>query len=414
MTQAPPSPGFAPSTETATSRAPLWTRGFALLCASTVLCYFANYLVGVVLPLYVQNLGGDPIIIGLVFTSFSATSFVLRPLIGHLSDTWSVRGTIAIGAGLLGWLAFPFLVPSLLVAFFANAIRGIGWGAFSSGSSTAVALLAPPTRRGEASGQYSIAGTASQAFAPAIGLWLLHLTGNFSLVFIIGGVCGLSALVLLLTQLPTIGTSKASFLGSLKWPKDGINVNSFVEPRVLLASMLLVCLTLTTPVTFAFVPVHAISIGVENISLYFVAAGVTSIAARLVLGRLLDRGSRGLWIVGGYSSLAIAFAVFTQARGLEGFIVAAVFSAFGASLAQPALMALAMDRAATGRMGKAMATYSMFYRVGEGLGAPFAGALIVAFGFTGMYLGAMAIVLTGVVLAFINWGTVGHPTGRAA
>src|SRR5215213_4160830 len=168
MTQAPPRGSL--TGESTTARTPLWTRGLALICTSTVLCYFANYLVGVVLPLYVQDIGGDPIVIGLVFTSFSATSFVLRPLIGHLSDTWSVRGTIAIGAGLLGALPLPMLVPSLWIAFVSNAIRGVGWGAFSSGSSTAVALLAPPARRGEASGQYSIATTASQAFAPAVGL----------------------------------------------------------------------------------------------------------------------------------------------------------------------------------------------------------------------------------------------------
>ncbi|MEA2638927.1 MAG: hypothetical protein QOF51_321 [Chloroflexota bacterium] len=407
-------PGATPNPESALLRTPLWTRAFVLLCTSTVLCYFANYLVGVVLPLYVQNLGGDPIVIGLVFTSFSATSFVLRPLIGHLSDAWSVRGTIAIGAGLLGGLPFPLLAPSLWVAFLSNAVRGVGWGAFSSGSSTAVGLLAPPTRRGEASGQYSIAGTASQSFAPAIGLWLLHATGSFSLVFCIGGLCGLSALALLLTQVPHIGAGKTSFRGAFGWPQDGLSLRTFVEPRVLLASMLLVCVTLTSPVTFAFVPVHALAIGVENISLYFIVAGITSIAARLVLGRYLDRGSRGTWIVGGYALLGLAFAVFTQVRGLEGFLIAAVLSAAGTSLAQPALMALAMDRAAAGRMGKAMATYSMFFRVGEGLGAPLAGALIVHYGFTGMYLGALVIVLTGVVLAVANWGTVGRPTRHPA
>src|SRR5262245_17108926 len=129
MTQAPPRGSL--TGETTVVRAPLWTRGLALICVSSILCYFANYLVGVVLPLYVQEIGGDPIVIGLVFTSFSATSFLLRPLIGHLSDTWSVRGTIAIGAGLLGALPFPLLIPSLWIAFLSNAVRGVGWGAFS-------------------------------------------------------------------------------------------------------------------------------------------------------------------------------------------------------------------------------------------------------------------------------------------
>jgi len=405
------SPGLPVSNEAAAVRTQLWTRGFVLLCTTTVLCYFANYSVGVVLPLYVQKIGGDPIIIGLVFSSFSATSFVLRPLIGHLSDAWSVRGTIAIGAGLLGALPFPFIVPSLWVAFLANATRGIGWGAFSSGSSTAVGLLAPPARRGEAAGQYSIAGTASQAFAPALGLWLLNVTGNFSVVFVMGGACGLAALTLLLTLVPRVGAGTTTLRSALALPKTGMSLSSFIETRVLLASMLLVCLTLTTPVTSTFIPVHALALGVNNIGLYFIVVGITSIGARLVFGRYLDRGSRGVWIAAGYSVLAIALVVFTQVRGLEGFIAAAILSAIGISLAQPALMALAMDLAAPGRMGKSMATYSMFFRLGEGLGSPIAGALIVHFGFTGMYVGALAIILTGILLVGLNWGSIGNRAG---
>jgi MFS family permease len=392
----------------------LWTRGFVLLCISTVLCYFANYLVGVVLPLYVQDLGGNPVIIGLVFTAFSVTSFVLRPLIGHLTDVWSVRGTIAIGAALLGGLPFSLVAPTLWVAFVANGLRGIGWGAFSSGSSTAVALLAPPQRRGEASGQYSVAGTASQAFAPAIGLWLLQQTGSYAFVFVLGGLCGLGALVVLLTQVPRLGVGKTTFRGAFAWPAAGISLSSFVEARVLLASLLLVCVTLTTPMSTVFIPVHALALGVEHISFYFIAAGITSITLRLMLGRYLDRGSRGRWIVGGYALLALAFVAFTQVRGLEGFLLAAVLSASGIALAQPSMMALAMDRAASGRMGKAMATYSMFFRAGEGLGAPFAGWLILQFGFTGMYVGALAIVLMGIVLALANWGTLGRRASQPA
>jgi predicted MFS family arabinose efflux permease len=77
-------------------------------------------------------------------------------------------------------------------------------------------------------------------------------------------------------------------------------------------------------------------------------------------------------------------------------------------------MALAIDRAAPSRMGKAMATYSMFFRVGEGLGAPLAGALIMLFGYAGMYVGAMVYAAVGVLLAVLNWGTVGRPLARRA
>lgn len=412
MTHAPSTLDALPPTEPS-GRPRLWTRGFVLLCLVTALCYFSNYLINVTLPLFVEELGGSPVVAGLIFTSFSVASFILRPLAGHLIDTWSVRGTLVLGSGLLGTFGAAFLVPSIWVACVANAVRGVGWGATNTAGSSAVALTSPPSRRGEASGHYSLASTVAVSFAPALGLWLLSATGSFSVVFAAATGAGLLA-VALAAAMPPIGSRTTSFLGALSLPRGGLSFGSFVDRPVLLASLLLVCITLTQPITFAFVPVHAKNVGVDNIGLYFIASGATSILARFVLGPLLDRGSRGLWIVVGYGMMMAAFVAFILANRIELFIVAAVFTGVGHSVAQPSLMALAMDRADRSRMGKAMATYSMFYRVGEGVGAPVAGALIVAFGFSGMYLGGIAYSVAGVLLALLNWRTVGKPVGARA
>jgi MFS family permease len=113
----------------------------------------------------------------------------------------------------------------------------------------------------------------------------------------------------------------------------------------------------------------------------------------------------------GYVLLLLSFVVFIVSTSLVLFVLAGVIGAAGLALSQPALMAFAMDRASPGRMGKAMATYSMFYRVGEGVGSPVAGALIVAFGFGGMYVGAMVLCVVGMLLTAANWATVGRPVG---
>src|SRR5436309_10943584 len=119
--------------------APLWTRGFVLLCLITVMVYCSYQLVTVLLPLFVQTLGGSPLVAGLVFSSFSVTSFILRPLMGHLTDTWSVRGTLFGGASIIGALGLACGLPSIWAALVANAVRGIGWGACTTSLSTAVA-----------------------------------------------------------------------------------------------------------------------------------------------------------------------------------------------------------------------------------------------------------------------------------
>ncbi len=406
-------PSVTPDAAAATGRPRLWTRSFTLLCAVTVLCYSSHQLVSVVLPLFIQGLGGSPVIAGLVFTSFSVTSFILRPLIGHLIDTWSVRGVLITGTAILGSLGASFMVPSLWVAFIANAVRGVGWGAFSTGHTTGVALTAPVSRRAEASGYSSVATTTASAFAPALGLWLLGNTGKFSVVFALAGAAGLAATVAAV-MIPHIGGVGTTFRRALTFKREGLSLEAFIERPVLLASLLLVCITMTQPVTFAFVPVHAKAVGVENISLYFVATGVTSILARILLGRIVDRGNRGIWMATGYSAMMAAFAIFIMADRIEMFIAAGFLNAIGHSLGQPALSAFAMDRAAPGRMGKAMATFSMAYRVGEGVGAPLAGALIVAFGYPAMYVGAMTYAALGLALTVLNWRTVGKPMPRHA
>jgi predicted MFS family arabinose efflux permease len=215
-------------------------------------------------------------------------------------------------------------------------------------------------------------------------------------------------------MIPRIGSSGTTFRRALTIPREGWSVDAFIERPVILASTLLVCITMTQPVTFAFVPVHARAVGVTNISLYFVATGTTSILARIVLGRMVDRGNRGIWMAAGYSAMIAAFATFIMADRIELFMAAGFLNAIGHSLGQPALSAFAMDRAAPGRMGKAMATFSMAYRVGEGIGAPVAGALIVAFGYPGMYIGAMTYAAAGLALTALSWQTVSKPAPRPA
>jgi MFS family permease len=211
--------------------------------------------------------------------------------------------------------------------------------------------------------------------------------------------------------MPRIGSGTTSFWGAFALPRNGISVETFVERQVLLASLLLVCSTMTWPMTFAFVPLYAVSLGIENVSIYYIASGVTSILARVAIGPHMDRGSRGHWILAGYGTLLLSFVAFLLTGSIFGFVVAGVLSAIGLAMSQPALMAFAMDRAVAGRMGKAMATYSMFYRVGEGVGSPVAGLLIVAFGYGGMYVGAIALAGLGMVLTVVNWKTVGRPVG---
>jgi MFS family permease len=290
--------------------------------------------------------------------------------------------------------------------FAANGIRGIGWGAYNTAGPTAMAFMAPAGRRAEASGYYNVAAFVAIGLAPALSLWLLSATGEYAWIFILAAVAGFLAMGTY-ALMPAVGP-RGPLRDAFRLPRGRVGLDTFVERRVLLASLLLVWTALAYPVTI-FIPAHALSLGIENIGWYFVTTALVSIGSRLVVGRFVDRGARGYWIVVGNAVSIVGFAVLAVSTSLWMFLVAAVIGSFGSSLSQPALSALSIDLADRSRMGKAMATFSMFYRVGEGLGAPVAGGLIQVLGYPGMYLGAITFTAIGIVLALVNWRVVGKP-----
>ena len=148
--------------------ASIWTRAFALLCLAQFLGYAQHFMLAPVLPLYVTDLGGSPFVVGLVLASFAVTSVVIRPLVGHWADRWSETGVLISGLLFQGASVFLFLFPMIEAVTLANALRGLGWAGLNTGGYSLLALTAPESRRGEASGFYSgVQGAASIIF-PAV------------------------------------------------------------------------------------------------------------------------------------------------------------------------------------------------------------------------------------------------------
>jgi predicted MFS family arabinose efflux permease len=288
----------------------------------------------------------------------------------------------------------------MLAVAIANTIRGTGWAALNTAGCTAVGHVALPGRRAEASSYYSVATSLATTFSPALALWLIAAPyESYSSVF------GLSALAALLAAAtsrlvlpPANRASPATRTGS-----PGLRLGAFVDRGVLLASVLLIALTTTNAAAISFLPLYARSIGIENPGIYFVFSGSVSILLRVAIGRYLDRGSRGLWIVGAFALLATGMGVLRSAPDLTVLVAGGMIYSVGNSLASTMLLALALDLADPQRPGAGMATYSGSYQVGHGLGAPLAGALIQFAGFDGMWIGAIVCALFGIGLTVANW-----------
>ena len=366
--------------------------------------YSNHWLLTPIIPLYVQDLGGSAFTAGLVLLAFAVPSFAFRPFVGHLADKWSAAGVLAVGLVLLSAGTALIVVPAIAMLFVANVVRGVGWAGLNTGGYTTLAIAAPTDRRGEAAGYYTSVTTSASIVFPALSLWLIESRPGFGAVFV-------TAAILVLVGLPaTYGFAKnTGRTQQTTAVADEPARSGLIERGVLLATGLNLCSSLVTPSVMAFVPLYARSLGIMNIGLFYVLAGVTSIVVRPVLGKKSDAIGRGPAIGIGLAAQLIGLALIISAHGIGLILAGGFFVAIGMAMIGSASTALAMDLANPQTRGRAMATYSISFQIGGGLGAMIAGALADWVGLRGMYGGSIVITLAGFALLAAAWKALPQP-----
>lgn len=385
--------------------APLATRAFVVLCCAMFLGYANHWMLMPVIPLYVDAHGGSAFFAGLVLLAFSVPSILVRPFVGRLADRWNAAGVLAIGVVLLVVGSLGLLLPFLVTVFFANVVRGLGWAGFNTGGYATLASAAPEQRRGEAAGYYTSATSGAAMVFPALGLWLLDSHGSFGAAFL--GSVLVTALALPFA-LSLVRTSRAR--ARMGHKAAGDSPTQLLDRGVLIATGLNLCSTLAMPAVMAFLPLYARSLGIEHIGLFYVVAGATNIVVRPLLGRWSDAMGRGPAIGIGLGAQLLGLALIAVANDLAFILAGGLFVALGVAMIGSTTTALAMDLADPRSRGSAMATFSISFQLGAGVGSIVSGALADLAGLRGMYVGSIAITLCGLGLLGFGWKLLPAPS----
>ena len=83
--------------------------------------------------------------------------------------------------------------------------------------------------------------------------------------------------------------------------------------------------------------------------------------------------------------------------------------ALGFAMIGSTATALAIDLVNPRSRGRGMATFSVSYQIGAGVGAIISGALADWVGYRGMYAGSVAITVVGLVLLAASWKLLPRP-----
>ena len=358
--------------------------------------FFSSQNGFVLLPLYVKQLGGNEVEIGLVMGVYSAVGIVSQPLLGPWVDALGRRPFMFVGIACV--LASTLLaavahtVPALIVV---RVLQGLGFSAFFVANFSYVLDLIEPSQRGMALGVYGVSGFASTALAPLAGEWLIRRWG-FNALFAVSGLIVLVA-AWFVWRIREAPRTEVRYVRGFQWAREGV---ADVFRRHMAVAFFF---GLGTGTLSAFLPTFAEELGVRTVGLFYTGYATAAIAVRVVGGRLIDTAGRRAVIVPSMFVLAAASAVLagtgfaaTQRFAVPalGVVIATGILCGGAhGFLYPALAALVADEAPRARRGAVIGIFSAIFLCGQAAGAFAFGGLAHALGYVVAWT-----VLTGLVL----------------
>ena len=322
--------------------------------------FFAGLNCFVLLPLYIQRLGGTEIEIGVVMGLYSTAGIICQPLVGALVDAFGRRqfllfGTVAVFATTL----VAALSNSITVIGLVRLVQGVGFSAFFVANYTLVIDLVPVERRGWALGIYGVSGLIATALAPLAGEWIVRRAG-FRALFLFAAALGAVAVVLAYRG-PRQSRSRNG-AGGIQLPLVG---RDEIFRRHMLVTLFF---GLGTGAVFTFMPTFAESLGVRTLSLFYTGYAGAAMLVRIAAGGLIDSRGRRAVIVPCMLIQALATAILAALglgflRGSEVPVV--LFLVLGGLLAggahgflYPSLAALVTDVTAPARRGSVVGVFS--------------------------------------------------------
>jgi MFS family permease len=370
----------------------IWSRDFILICLANFFVFLGFQMTLPTIPLYVEKLGGNEQLIGMVVGIFTFSALLIRPYAGHTLETKGRRFVFLLGLSLFVLSVGSFgIFPSLLFLFIMRVVQGIGWGFSTTASGTIATDLIPAKRRGEGMGYYGLSGNLALAFGPTLGLSLAGYI-NFTQLFLICGALGLTALLLSSRIHFKAVEPKNLTVSKKKW--------DIYEKSALPPSILLLFITVTFGGIASFLPIYTTQKGIEGIQWYFLLYALALMVTRTFAGKVYDQKGHKAVFPLGTLSIFIAMVLIAWLPNSLILYIAAIFYGLGFGTVQPALQAWSVQSAPPNRKGMATATFFSFFDLGIGIGAIIFGQVAYYLDYHSIYIGSAISIAIAMVIYY--------------
>lgn len=313
-----------------------------------VLANIAANMFGMLLPIYLTELGATVAQVGLVFTLASSVTLVLQILGGWISDSIGRLRAIALGSigGITGY-TFMLLAPSWQWMIAAIAVSGIAFALVGPSFGAFLAENSSEENRGRV---YGITDTIYQItglVGPPLGGFLAGTYG-FKIMLLGATIIYGIAAILRIWMARTMHSASES-------PPEKLTAESFKTGLRTLSGLLLG----GGVITWIFVtdgvrdvafrlsgelqPLYVEQIGGLTLtqigSLGSIFAGAMMISP-IISGRIADKYGERIPISLGFSMIFVGIVIFLQAVNYVGFVLSWAVFGLGVGLLSPAYMSL--------------------------------------------------------------------------
>jgi predicted MFS family arabinose efflux permease len=395
------------------ARVRLVTPTFVVVTASA-LAYFVG--IGMLLPTiprFVEDvLGGGGVAVGMVAGAFAFTAAVLRPWAGRIGDRAGRRSLVLGGSAILaGSYVLYVFADALLPLMLLRVVSGVGEAAMFVGAATAVQDLAPVERSGEAASYFSVAVYGGLGGGPPLGEAIQRAHG-YDAVWVVAAAVTLLATVLGWWTPRGVATEPATSNGGAETRTT--ERRPLLNPAGLGPGSVL-ALSLSGLAAFTgFIALYVDHEDLGDAGPVFVLYGALILTMRLAGARAADRfGARqtATFAIGCIVSGMLVMAAWPARPGL--YLATSVF-AVGMALQYPALIRIVIERTAPGERSSAIATFSIFFDLSQGIGLFVLGAVVALGGERAAFLAAALLSSTAVVVLLRVTARPAAAGGRSA
>lgn len=374
----------------------LWNSNYLKVWVANFMIFFSFMLLTPLLPLYLkETFDANKQMIGIVLSGYTLTALIIRPFSGFFVDSFPRKKVLLIFYGLFCVFFGGYLMAgSLLLFAIVRTLHGAPFGATTVSNSTVAIDVLHPTRRAEGIGYYGLSNNIASAIAPALAIYILHLTDSYELLFWLS----------LITSGIGFAINSTLKLNDRELIKDKpkISLDRFFLLKGWSEGAAMICYSFSYGVLATYVAIY----GKEELGItggtgfFFMLLSIGLILSRLIGSRTLRQGKIVQNASVGICISLCGYLLFAALHNPIGYYGAALVIGLGNGHMWPAFQTMFINLAPHTQRGTANSSVLISWDIGVGLGILAGGVISENVGYHWAFWTAWIVNLVGVIAFF--------------